>query len=110
MSEHTIANHHNSEPSETAAEVETVETVETALEALASTEAPSLTPVEPNAGITKAASVAASSYQVNITLDAETHEYFRTRAAADDRSLNKFLARELKRYVVASVPIKGDRC
>lgn len=81
---------------------DTVETVDTAPEAPAPAEAPSLTSVDSNAGITKAASQSATAFQVNITLDAETHDYFRTRAAADDRSLNKFLARELKRYVVAA--------
>jgi hypothetical protein len=98
MSEHTIAHHHNSEP---AAEVETVETYVIApTQAESEPAAPSLPSVVPGAAAPAPAS--AQSYQVTLTLDAETHEYFRVRALADDRSLNKFLARELKRYVAAA--------
>lgn len=47
-----------------------------------------------------AAATPAKSVQVTLTLDAETHEYFNVRAVADDRSLNKFLARELRKIAL----------
>ena len=43
-----------------------------------------------------------TTFQVALTLDADTHEYYRALAAADDRSLNKFLARELKAAVASA--------
>jgi hypothetical protein len=70
-------------------EVETIETViEQPAEAVTSTEP------APVAG--KSTTVVTKSFQVTITLDADTHEHFRSLAEADDRSLNKYLARELR--------------
>jgi len=68
-----------------------IETIETVLEQ-PTTPAPPM----PTPATTAADATAKSSFQVTISLDADTHEHFRSLAAADDRSLNKYLARELR--------------
>lgn len=111
MSEHngSYASHGHMtslEPVETA-NVETNETgdtVETTIMAPAPTSADSSVGLnEKKATQAPApAQAPASTVQVTITLDAETHKHFADLAAADDRSLNKYLARELRAAYISS--------